>query len=220
MLPVTIGVYGKKLKMTRCVTSAESAANTSNSLGTFTPVTIVELGPNLVTQVKSRPADRHHSIQLAYDEVKAKSVLRSSFGKTRKSGSTRLFRSFGEFRIQPSHIQNFTVGRTLDVSLLKVGQRVTVTGRPLGTGFMGTIKRHNFSRGPMTHGSKNHRLPGSIGSGTTPGRVYPGKKMAGRRSVTSRVNSKILAIHNETNLLVLKGSLPGSTGNFLKISLY
>lgn len=90
-----------------------------------------------------------------------------------------------------------------------MGQRVTVTGRCFGTGFMGSIKRHNFSRGPTTHGSKNHRLPGSIGSGNNPGRVYPGKKMAGCYLIISRVNSKIIAIHDETNLLVFKGSLPG-----------
>jgi large subunit ribosomal protein L3 len=103
--------------------------------------------------------------------------------------------------------------------MLTVGQKVKVTGKSIGKGFAGNQKRNNFSRGPMTHGSKNHRAPGSIGAGSTPGRVYPGKKMAGQmgnKTVTIK-NSEILFINPEENILVLKGSLPGKKNSVLKI---
>jgi large subunit ribosomal protein L3 len=100
------------------------------------------------------------------------------------------------------------------------GQKVDVTGKSIGKGFAGNQKRHNFSRGPMTHGSKNHRLPGSIGAGSTPGRVYPGKKMAGQlgnKTLTIK-NSEVLFVSTSENILILKGSLPGKKDNLLRIS--
>ena len=105
--------------------------------------------------------------------------------------------------------------------MLSIGQTVRVTGKSIGKGFAGLQKRHNFSRGPMTHGSKNHRLPGSIGAGTTPGRVYPGKKMAGQlggKQITIK-NTEILHLNSADNILVLKGSLPGKKNTILKIQL-
>lgn len=109
--------------------------------------------------------------------------------------------------------------KKITVDSLDVGQKVKVSGNSIGKGFAGNQKRHNFSRGPMTHGSKNHRLPGSIGAGSTPGRVYPGKKMAGHlgnKKITIK-NSEIVFVNNEENIAVLKGSLPGKMGNVLKI---
>ena len=100
-----------------------------------------------------------------------------------------------------------------------IGQKVRVTGKSIGKGFAGNMKRHNFSRGPMTHGSKNHRLPGSIGAGSTPGRVYPGKKMAGQlggNTVTLK-NTEVVYVNSEENILVLKGSVPGKKNTVLKI---
>ena len=113
------------------------------------------------------------------------------------------------------------MGETIDLSVLSVGQKVKVTGKSIGKGFSGNQKRHNFSRGPMTHGSKNHRLPGSIGAGSTPGRVYPGKKMAGQLGnvKTTIQTSEVLHISKEDQILILKGSLPGKENNVLKISV-
>jgi large subunit ribosomal protein L3 len=128
------------------------------------------------------------------------------------------FKSFGEFRVNDP--QNFKLGQSITLDSFEVGQKVRVTGKSIGKGFAGNQKRHNFSRGPMTHGSKNHRLPGSIGAGSTPGRVYPGKKMAGQmgnKTITIK-NSEILFISVPENILVLKGSLPGKKDNLLRIA--
>jgi large subunit ribosomal protein L3 len=127
------------------------------------------------------------------------------------------FRSFGEFRV--SKPEEFKLGQVIKVDTFSVGQKVRVTGKSIGKGFAGNQKRHNFSRGPMTHGSKNHRLPGSIGAGSTPGRVYPGKKMAGQLgggTVTLK-NTEVLYINSADNILVLKGSVPGKKNTVLKI---
>ena len=112
-----------------------------------------------------------------------------------------------------------TVGKIIKADIFVVGQKVRVTGKSIGKGFASNQKRHNFSRGPMTHGSKNHRLPGSIGAGSTPGRVYPGKKMSGRlggEKVTLK-NLEVIYVSSEDNVLVLKGSVPGKKNNILKI---
>jgi large subunit ribosomal protein L3 len=112
------------------------------------------------------------------------------------------------------------LGDQITTSAFSVGQKVRVTGTTIGKGFAGNQKRHNFSRGPMTHGSKNHRLPGSIGAGSTPGRVYPGKKMAGHlgNTKTTIKNSEILFVSEKENILILKGSLPGKAKNILRIA--
>ena len=111
------------------------------------------------------------------------------------------------------------MGTTISVNSFSLGDKVSVTGKTIGKGFAGTVKRHNFTRGPMTHGSKNHREPGSIGMGTTPGRVYPGKKMAGRLGgkQTTIKNLQIVLINPENNLLVVKGAITGKLGNLLSI---
>ena len=115
--------------------------------------------------------------------------------------------------------EDFKLGQIIKVDTFSAGQKVRVTGESIGKGFAGNQKRHNFSRGPMTHGSKNHRLPGSIGAGSTPGRVYPGKKMAGQlggAKVTLK-NTEVLYVNIEDNILVLKGSVPGKKNTVLKI---
>jgi large subunit ribosomal protein L3 len=123
-----------------------------------------------------------------------------------------------EFRV-PS-IGTYEVGQLITVEQFQVGQTVQVTSKSIGKGFAGTIKRHNFGRGPMAHGSKNHRAPGSIGASATPARVFPGKKMPGRlggKTVTIK-NLTIVDIDTENNLLVVKGSVPGKRGNLVKIA--
>lgn len=123
-----------------------------------------------------------------------------------------------EFRLI-NNKENFEVGNLLKVDLFKVGQFVNIRGKSIGKGFSGLQKRHNFTRGPMTHGSKNHRAPGSIGMGTTPGRVLPGKKMAGQlgNKVITVKKLKVIQTNEKENILVLKGSIPGKPGNLLSI---
>ena len=147
---------------------------------------------------------------------KLNKITKPQLGHLKKLGD-KGFSSFGEFRVNDP--QQFKLGQSITLTAFAVGQKVKVTGKSIGKGFAGNQKRHNFSRGPMTHGSKNHRLPGSIGAGSTPGRVYPGKKMAGQlggKTVTIK-NSEILFINAEENILVLKGSLPGKKNTMLKI---
>ena len=137
-------------------------------------------------------------------------------GHLRKIGSPPL-KYLKEYRVESS--PSTPLGSVLSVDLFNIGDKISVTGKTIGKGFAGTVKRHNFTRGPMTHGSKNHREPGSIGMGTTPGRVYPGKRMAGRLGGkhTTIKNLQIVLINLENNLLVVKGAIPGKLGNLLSI---
>jgi large subunit ribosomal protein L3 len=201
-----VGLFGKKLGMTQIFDDA----------GCLLPVTLLKAEVCQVTQIKSTNTDGYNAIQLAYCEAKLNKVNKSQLGHLKKSGE-KIFKSFGEFRV--TNPQQFKLGQTISLNSLSIGQKVKVTGKSIGKGFAGNQKRNNFGRGPMTHGSKNHRAPGSIGAGTTPGRVYPGKKMAGQlggNSVTIK-NSEVLFINLEENILVLKGSLPGKTNTLLKI---
>jgi len=120
---------------------------------------------------------------------------------------------------QGNEIEKFEIGQVLNVESFSPGQLVNIRGKSIGKGFSGLQKRHNFTRGPMTHGSKNHRAPGSIGMGTTPGRVLPGKKMAGQlgNQITTIRKLKIIQINSKENILVIKGSVPGKPGNLLSI---
>jgi len=154
--------------------------------------------------------------KLLFLKKKISKLTKPQIGHLKKS-TDKGFKSFGEFRVE--NPQEYKLGEKIGLDRLSIGQKVKVTGTSIGKGFAGNQKRHNFSRGPMTHGSKNHRLPGSIGAGSTPGRVYPGKKMAGQlgnKTVTIK-NSEILFIDSEENILVLKGSLPGKKNSVLKI---
>jgi len=118
-----------------------------------------------------------------------------------------------------SNTEDFTIGQTIDVGTFTEGQFVDISGKSIGKGFAGNMKRHNYSRGPMSHGSKNHREPGSIGQGSTTGRVYPGKKMAGKLGDQQMTvsNLKILKIDTKEHLLIVKGAVPGKPGNLLSI---
>lgn len=123
-----------------------------------------------------------------------------------------------EYRVTST--ESFNISQNITVDLFKVGQKVNISGNTIGKGFSGTVKRHNFTRGPMTHGSKNHREPGSIGQGSTPGKVHKGKKMAGRLGAnkTTIKQLEIIYINSKDNLLVIKGSVPGKSGNLLNIA--
>jgi len=205
---MSVGLFGKKLGMTQIFTDS----------GDSVPVTLVKAEESQVNQIKTLNTDGYDAIQLAYREKSLNKITKPQLGHLKKAGN-RGFASFCEFRVNDPSA--FKLGQSLTLDSFSVGQKVRVTGKSIGKGFAGNQKRHNFHRGPMTHGSKNHRLPGSIGAGSTPGRVYPGKKMAGQmgnRTVTIK-NSEILFLNPEEKILVLKGPLPGKKNSLLKIYL-
>ena len=184
--------------------------------GNIIPVTILKVGPCVITQVKTKAKDRYDSIQIGYGNISSKGLNQPKLGHLQKSNIQPL-KYLKEFRV--SDQDEFEVGQVLKVDSLSPGQLVNIRGKSIGKGFSGLQKRHNFTRGPMTHGSKNHRAPGSIGMGTTPGRVLPGKKMAGQlgNKFTTIQKLKVIQVNLEDNILVIKGSVPGKPGNLLSI---
>ena len=212
------GLFAKKIGMTQIFDES----------GTILPVTILKVGLCRVSQIKTVVSDGYNAVQVAYEKQNLKKLNRPTLGRLKKSDfdETELelsdnygYRSFGELRVLDSESLTLTLGQIIKADIFFVGQKVRVTGKSIGKGFGSNQKRHNFSRGPMTHGSKNHRLPGSIGAGSTPGRVYPGKKMSGRlggEKVTLK-NLEVIYVSSEDNVLVLKGSVPGKKNSILKI---
>jgi large subunit ribosomal protein L3 len=184
--------------------------------GNIIPVTILKVGPCVVTQVKTKSKDGYDSIQIGYGNVLSKVLTQPELGHLQKSNIQPL-KYLKEFKITKEN--EFSIGQILNVDSFSTGQFVNIRGKSIGKGFSGLQKRHNFTRGPMTHGSKNHRAPGSIGMGTTPGRVLPGKKMAGQlgNKITTIKKLKVIQINTEENVLVIKGSVPGKPGNLLSI---
>ena len=203
---MSLGILGKKLGMSQLF----------DDQGRSIPVTLIEAGPCRITQLKSPDTDGYTSVQIGFEAVREKLVNKPSKGHLSKSGGD-LLRYLREYRVE--NLGEFQLGNSITVSDFETGQKVDVSGDSMGRGFAGYQKRHGFSRGPMSHGSKNHRLPGSTGAGTTPGRIYPGKRMAGRyggKKVTTR-SLEILKIDADHNLLVVKGSVPGKPGALLNI---
>jgi large subunit ribosomal protein L3 len=184
--------------------------------GRAVPVTVVQAGPCPVTQIKTAQTDGYNAIQVAYGDVKEKALSRPELGHLKKS-DTSPRRHLREYRVQD--VSEFELGSTITADRFAEGQLVDVIGTSIGRGFAGYQKRHNFKRGPMAHGSKNHRLPGSTGAGTTPGRVFPGKRMAGQMG-SERVTIRkltVVKIDAERNLLLIKGAVPGKPGALLNI---
>jgi len=203
---VNVGLLGNKIGMTQIFDES----------GNIIPVTILKVGPCVVTQIKTELKNGYNSIQVGYTNVSSKSLTQPELGHLQKSNIQPL-KYLKEFRVDNN--EEFEIGQVLRVDLLSPGQLVNIRGKSIGKGFAGLQKRHNFTRGPMTHGSKNHRAPGSIGMGTTPGRVLPGKKMAGQlgNKVTTVKKLKVIQLNLEENILVIKGSVPGKPGNLLSI---
>lgn len=204
---MSLGLLGNKIGMTQIFDES----------GNIIPVTILKIGPCIVTQIKTILTDGYNAIQVGYGAVSNKYLTQPEFGHLQKSNIQPL-KYLKEFHV--NNPEEFSIGQLLNVETFTAGQLINVTGKTIGRGFAGYQKRHNFGRGPMTHGSKNHREPGSIGMSTTPGRVFPGKRMAGRlgNQVTSIKKLKIIQVNSNENILVVKGSVPGKPGNLLSIS--
>ena len=204
---MSLGLLGNKIGMTQIFDES----------GNIIPVTILKVGPCMVTQIKTELKDGYNAIQVGYGNTSNKSLTQPELGHLQKSNIQPL-KYLKEFRV--ANVDEFEVGQVLNVDLLSVDQLVNIKGKTVGKGFAGLQKRHNFTRGPMTHGSKNHRAPGSIGMGTTPGRVLPGKKMAGQlgNKLTTIKKLKVIQLNSEENILIIKGSVPGKPGNLLSIT--
>src|SRR5210317_551687 len=203
-----LGILGTKLGMTQIFDEA----------GFAIPVTVIKAGPCIVTQIKNPETDGYSAIQIGYGQIASKNLTKPELGHLQKSDSPPL-RHLKEYKLKSTTDSELKVSDKVTVNLFTVGQTVCVSGKSIGKGFAGTIKKYGFTRGPMTHGSKNHREPGSIGQGSTPGRVFPGKKMAGRLGgkQTMVKNLTVVHVNPENNLLVVKGTVPGKTGNLLSI---
>ena len=205
---MSLGLLGNKVGMTQIF----------DEFGNVIPVTILKIGPCVVTQVKSILNDGYNAIQVGYGNVNSKYLTQSQLGHLQKSNIQPL-KYLKEFRV--TNPEEFQIGQILSVESLSINQLINITGKTNGKGFSGLQKRHNFTRGPMTHGSKNHRAPGSIGMGTSPGRVLPGKKMAGQlgNKITNIKKLEVIQINSEENILIVKGSVPGKPGNLITVSL-
>nr|YP_009296739.1 ribosomal protein L3 [Apophlaea sinclairii]AOM65879.1 ribosomal protein L3 [Apophlaea sinclairii] len=203
---MSVGIIGTKIGMTQIF----------NKEGLAIPITIVQAGPCIITQVKNTERDGYNAVQLGYYPTKSNYLTKAQIGHLNRAGVINL-RYLFEYPVES--VTEFQVGKYVTVEKFKTGQFVNISGKTIGKGFTGCRKRHNFSRGPMTHGSKNHRQPGSIGPGTTPGRIFPGKKMAGRAGNTT-VTIKNLQVTNvdvSNNILMIKGAIPGVYGNLINI---
>ena len=203
---VSVGLLGNKIGMTQIFDES----------GNIIPVTILKIGPCVITQIKTVLTDGYNAIQIGYGVTSSKYLSQPELGHLQKSNIQPL-KYLKEFRI--NNPEEYTVGQILNVESFAAGQLVNIIGKTNGKGFSGLQKRHNFARGPMTHGSKNHRAPGSIGMGTSPGRVLPGKKMAGQMgNKTANIKKlKVIQVNSDENIIVVKGSVPGKPGNLLSI---
>jgi large subunit ribosomal protein L3 len=191
------GIIGKKLGMTQVF---------DEETGRLTPVTVIEAGPCPVVAVRTSENDGYDAVQLAFDEVSERKLTKPELGHLTKHG-VGAHRKLVEIR----GTSELVPGETVTVETFEPGEKVKVTGISIGKGFQGTIKRHNFSRGPVTHGSHNVRKPGSIGASATPSRVFKGMKMAGQmgNETVTQVGLTVVDRDVEQNLLLVKGAVPG-----------
>lgn len=201
------GLLGRKIGMTQIF----------NQRGEAIPVTVVELGPCVVTQVKTKETDGYEAVQIGYGAIRLKNINKPEQGHLRKAG--RIVRYVREFGADDVNV--YEVGQELTADhLFGVGSPVDVTGTSKGRGFSGVMKRHNFRGGPRTHGQSDRaRAPGSIGAGTTPGHVYKGTRMAGRmgnKRVTVQ-NLSVVEVIGEKNVVLIRGSVPGAKNSLVMV---
>ncbi len=199
------GILGRKLGMSQVF---------DQETGAMTPVTVIEAGPCPVVQVKTVETDGYEAVQLAFGAVEARKLTKGELGHLEKAGAGP-HRHLVEFRGGTE----LTVGESVTVESFEPGDRIKVSGVTIGKGYQGTIKRHGFTRGPVSHGSHNVRKPGSIGASAYPSRVFKGMKMSGRMGGT-RATQPGLVVHEidvERNLLLVRGSVPGAKSGLLEI---
>ncbi len=201
---MAIGLVGRKAGMTRIFTEA----------GETVPVTVIEVLPNRITQVKAQDKDGYRAVQVTYG-TRRPSLLSKAVAGHYARANVAPGKALVEFRLTAAEKDEFTAGTEIKADLFKEGEKVDVTGTTMGKGFAGTMKRHNFGGMPATHGvSLTHRSPGSIGQRQTPGRVFKGRRMAGHMGVMRRTteNLKVVAVDLERNLLLIRGAVPGAEG--------
>lgn len=206
---MSLGVIGRKRGMTRVFTED----------GTGVPVTVIEVLPNRVAQLRTSERDGYLAAQLATGTRRATRITKAMAGHLAKAeaGAVRMMR---EFRLNENEAGELELGKEVSVEVFSVGQKVDVTGRSIGKGFAGTVKRHHFHMQDATHGnSLSHRAPGSIGQNQTPGRVFKGKRMAGHLGAVRRTqqNLEVVRVDAERNLLLVKGAVPGAAGTDLLV---
>ena len=207
---MTIGIVGTKIGMTRIFTED----------GESTPVSVIEVQPNLVTQIKTLEKDGYESIQVTTGARRASRVTKAMAGHFAKAG-VQAGRGLWEFRANSEEIGDLAVGGQVSLEIFEAGQKVDVSGKTIGKGFQGGIKRHHFSMQDATHGnSLSHRSNGSIGQCQTPGRVIKGKKMSGHMGDRNRTiqSLEVVRVDVERGLLLVKGSIPGSKGGSVVVS--
>lgn len=201
---MSLGLVGRKVGMTRVFTDE----------GESIPVTVLEMTPNRVTQIKSPGSDGYSALQVTYGERRVSRVSKALAGHYAKAGVTA-GRGITEFRLPQDALSTYEGGSEVTVEIFQPGQIVDVTGTSIGKGFSGTIKRHNFRSGRASHGnSKSHNVPGSIGMAQDPGRVFPGKRMSGHLGAVTKTvqNLVVVRVDRERNLLLIKGAVPGAKG--------
>ena len=199
------GILGRKIGMTQVFTKD----------GKLIPVTVVEVTPNVVTQIRTVETDGYSAIQLGVVDKKEKNATRQEIGHAKKANTTPK-RFLKELR---NIDREYTLGEVLSADVFEVGEKVDIQGTSKGKGFQGVIKRHGQHRGPMGHGSMYHRRPGSMGSTSTPGRVFKGKKLPGHMGVQTVTiqNLDVVKVDLDKNVILVKGSVPGAKGAILKI---
>lgn len=198
-------ILGKKIGMSQVFTED----------GTVVPVSLVEAGPCVVTQIKAEETDGYSSIQLGFGDCEKKSLTKPELGHLKKSKVLK--KHLVEVRLKKD--EELNVGDTVSVDIFGAGDKVNVSGISKGKGFAGVIKRHGFKGGPASHGAHFHRAPGSIGASATPSRVFKGTKLPGQlgNKRVSSINLEIFKVEKEKNLMLIKGSVPGSRGGLLFI---
>lgn len=201
---MSLGLVGRKVGMTRIF--AED--------GKSVPVTVLDVSNNRVTQVKTPEADGYAAVQVTFGKRRASRVTKTLAGHLAKAG-VEAGHILKEFRVEPDQVAGIKAGDAVRVDLFAVGQKVDVTGTSIGKGFSGSIKRHNFSSQRASHGNSiSHNAPGSIGMAQDPGRVFPGKRMAGQHGNVTRTTQslEVVRVDVERQLLLIKGAVPGSKG--------
>ena len=204
---MTLGVVGKKIGMTRVF----------DETGAATPVTVIQVEKNRITARKSVESDGYSSVQVTSGDIKASKLGKAEAGHFSKSG-VAAGRGLWEFRLGEGEGDELAVGGEFGLELFEEGQNVDVTGTSIGKGFQGSVKRHGFARGLMTHGSKSHRQHGSVGAGTYPGRIFPGKKMHGHMGNETTTIKQLKIMRVEDDCIIIRGNVPGKKGNLIRVA--